>query len=90
MGSRAFEPELCANGAKAVGEIDELLFLPDSPFETIANEGAGYVDQMQTARIGKAKGRAIEGALLVVERRLLGILGGKKLDKTTCGLVANY
>ena len=74
MGIRALETELCADRRQAGGEIDELLFLPNGPVEAVANEGARDIDQMQAARVGEAKGRAIEGALLVIERRFLGVL----------------
>ena len=73
--------ELCADRRQTGGEIDELLFLPNGPVEAVANEGARDIDQTQTARLGEAKGRAIESARLVVERRFLGVLRDKSSER---------
>ena len=50
---------------KLAGKVDELLLLPDRPFETVTRDGSGNVDDVKAPRLGKSQCLPVDDAASV-------------------------
>lgn len=83
MARRAGQTDLAGDRPQAHSEIRQFILLPHCPFEAIVYDGARDMEELEAARVGEAKGGAIQSTRFVIECGFLGVLARQQLVQAT-------